>query len=144
MSDKLSGRLFFDTNLFVYSVTEDDPEKARIATGLIRRALATQKGAVSHQVVQEFFNLAVRRFARPMSLADCNDYLNTVFRPMLRVHSSIALYTEALALQSRYRLSWYDSLIVCASIEAECELLYSEDMQHGQRFGALRIQNPFL
>jgi predicted nucleic acid-binding protein len=67
-----------------------------------------------------------------------------VFLPLLRVHSSAALYGEALALQSRYRLSWYDSLIVCAAMQAECGILYSEDMQHGQRFGTLQIQNPFL
>jgi predicted nucleic acid-binding protein len=79
-----------------------------------------------------------------MSVQDGNDYLDTVFRPMLRVHSSPALYARALALHSRYRLSWYDSLIVCAAIEAECGILYSEDLQHGQRFETLQIQNPFL
>jgi predicted nucleic acid-binding protein len=140
----LADKFFLDTNLFVYSVTVDDPGKARTATALIRRALATQKGVVSYQVVQEFFNLALKRFVRRMNFADCNDYLNTVFCPMLRVHSSARLYTEALALQGRHQLSWYDSLIVCAAIEAECAILYSEDMQHGQRFGALQIQNPFL
>jgi predicted nucleic acid-binding protein len=140
----MADKFFLDTNIFVYSVTDDDARKCQLATALIRRALSTQKGVVSYQVVQEFFNLALKRFARPMSLADCNDYLNTVFCPMLRVHSSTTLYTEALALQRRYRLSWYDALIACAAIEAECTILYSEDMQHGQRFGALQIQNPFL
>jgi predicted nucleic acid-binding protein len=140
----LADSLFLDTNIFVYSVTDDSASKARVATELIRRALASQKGVVSYQVVQEFFNLALKRFARTMSLADCIDHLDTVFRPMLRVHSSIALYTEALALQNRFRLSWYDSLIVSAALHAECTILYSEDMQHGQRFGALQIQNPFL
>jgi predicted nucleic acid-binding protein len=49
-----------------------------------------------------------------------------------------------LHLQSRYRLSWYDSLIVAAAIQAQCKLLLTEDLQHGQRFGDLRIENPFL
>lgn len=140
----MADRFFFDTNLFIYSMTDDDPVKARIASALIRRALAAQKGAVSYQVVQEFFNLALKRFARPMSTAECREYLETVLRPMLRVHSSVELYSEALALKNRYKLSWYDSLIVCAAIEAECTILYSEDMQHGQRFGTLEIRNPFL
>jgi predicted nucleic acid-binding protein len=140
----LADRFFLDTNLFVYSVTVDDPGKARLATTLIRRAVSTQKGVVSYQVVQEFFNLALKRFAHRMNTADCNDYFETVFRPILRIHSSAGLFTEALALQSRYQLSWYDSLIVCAAIEAECTILYSEDMQHGQRFGTLEIRNPFL
>jgi predicted nucleic acid-binding protein len=63
---------------------------------------------------------------------------------MLRVHSSQALYSEGLALQSRYRMSWYDALIVCAAQQAGCNTLYSEDLQHGQRFGSLRVVNPFL
>jgi predicted nucleic acid-binding protein len=144
MSAQVADKFFLDTNLFVYSVTVDDPGKSRLATALIRRALSTQKGVVSYQIVQEFFNLALKRFARPMSLADCDDYLTTVFRPLLRVHSSTALYTEALAMHNRYRLSWYDSLIACAAMQAECAILYSEEMQHGQRLGTLQIQNPFL
>ena len=139
----MSDKFFLDTNVFVYSVTEDDAAKAQLATKLIRKTLETQKGVVSYQVVQEFFHLAIRKFQKQMPIADRDAYLSAVFQPMLRVHSSVALYTEALALQSRYRLSWYDSLIVCAAIQAECAILYSEDMQHGQRFGALQIQNPF-
>jgi predicted nucleic acid-binding protein len=139
----LTDRFFLDTNIFVYSVTADDARKARIATDLVRRALASQKGVVSYQVVQEFFNLAIRRFTHPMKLSDCSEYLNTVFRPILRVHSSTTLFSEAMAMQGRYKLSWYDSLIVASAIQAECAVLYSEDLQHGQRFGDLQIQNPF-
>jgi predicted nucleic acid-binding protein len=49
-----------------------------------------------------------------------------------------------LRIQARSRLSWYDSLIVGAAIQAECELLLTEDLQHGQRFEALQVVNPFL
>ena len=79
-----------------------------------------------------------------MRLAEAEQYLATVFRPLWAIHSSHALYAEALHLRNRYRLSWYDSLIVAGAIEAECSVLYSEDMQHGQEFGDLRIENPFL
>lgn len=140
----MADRFFLDTNLFIYSMTDDDPAKAQITTALIRRAVSTQKGAISYQVIQEFCNTALKRFARPMSTAECGKYIETVLRPMLHVHSSVGLFTEALAFKSRYKLSWYDSLIVCAAIEAECRVLYSEDMQHGHRFGAIEIQNPFL
>jgi predicted nucleic acid-binding protein len=140
----LAGRFFLDTNIFVYSVTDDDQAKAKRATALIRSGIAAQKGVVSYQVVQEFFNLALKRLARRMSTPECGEYLETVFRPMLRVQSSVALLNDALALQSRFKLSWYDSLIVCAALEAECGILYSEDMQHGQLFGPLEIRNPFL
>ena len=70
-------------------------------------------------------------------------YLSTVFRPLLAVHSSVALFGDAIRLQKRYRLSWYDSLIVAAAQQSNCDILYTEDMQDGQQFGDLLIQNPF-
>jgi predicted nucleic acid-binding protein len=140
----MSGRCFLDTNIFIYSIDRRDLVKELKAAELIRESLRSLKGVVSFQVVQEFFNVASRRLVAPMSIESAQLYLERVFQPMLRVHSSAGLYSEALAFQSRHKLSWYDSLIVCAAIEAECVTLYSEDMQHGQRFGSLEIRNPFL
>jgi predicted nucleic acid-binding protein len=140
----MSDRYFLDTNIFVYSFDQSAAVKAQKATNLIREALTTQKGVISYQVVQEFFNVALRRFSQPMQVADAEQYLGTVFRPLLSVHSSQALYVEALHLQTQSGLSWYDSLIVSAAIQTQCNLLYTEDLQHGQRFGSLQVRNPFL
>ena len=138
------SRVFLDTNIFVYSFDRSAPAKARRAAQLIREALTTQKGVISFQVVQEFFNVALKRFSQPMQPADAGQYLIAVFRPLLAVHSSQALYAEALFLHAQSKLSWYDSLIVSAAIQARCEILFSEDLQHGQRFGSLQVKNPFL
>ena len=140
----MPGRFFLDTNIFVYSFDRNAAAKSRRAEQLIRTALKTQKGIVSYQVVQEFFNVALQRFTKPMKADEAEQYFGTVFRPLLSIHSSPSLYLEAIHLQGRYRLPWYDSLIVAAAIQAQCELLLTEDLQHGQRFGDLRIENPFL
>ena len=140
----MNDRFFLDTNIFVYCFDRTAPAKARRALQLIRTAVETRKGIVSYQVVQEFFNVALRRFAQPMAISDAEQYLSTVFRPLLAIHSSPALYGEALRLSARLRLSWYDSLIVAAAIEGKCTILYSEDLQSGQRIGDLEIKNPFL
>lgn len=140
----MSDRFFLDTNVFVYSFDHSSPAKARHAMQLIRQGVATRKGVVSYQVVQEFLNIALRRFDRPMTLADAEQYLSTIFRPLLAVQSSQALFTEALRLTDKHHLSWYDSLIVAAAIESKCPVLYSEDLQHGQRFGSVEVINPFL
>jgi predicted nucleic acid-binding protein len=132
-----------DTNIFVYSHDERSPEKAKTATELIRNAAARRAGVVSYQVVQEFFNVVLKKAATPMRHDDAQQYLATVFRPLLAVHSSATLISEAIQLQGKHRLSWYDSLIVAAAMEAKCSVLYSEDLQHGQRFGNLTIKNPF-
>jgi predicted nucleic acid-binding protein len=140
----MSDRFFLDTNIFVYSFDQSAPAKARRAAQLIRDALTTQKGIISYQVVQEFFNVALKRFLQPMQAADAGQYLSTVFRPLLAVHSSQALYGEALHLHVLRGVSWYDALIVSAAIQARCEILFSEDLPHGQRFGSLQVRNPFL
>ena len=140
----MSDRFFLDTNIFVYSFEQSAVAKAQISAQLIRQALTTQKGVISYQVVQEFFNVALRKFSQPMQATDAEQYLSTVFRPLLAVHSSPALYVEALHLHAQRGLSWYDSLIVSAAIQTQCELLYKEDLQHGQRFGTLQVRNPFL
>jgi len=139
----MSGRFFLDTNIFVYSFDASSPKKSAQSTKLIRSAIETRGGIVSYQVVQEFFNVALRRFAKPLSSADAEQYLLTTFRPLLSVHSSPALYGEALRIGARYRLAWYDSLIVASAIEGQCSVLYSEDFQDGQQFGSVVISNPF-
>jgi len=139
----MNDRFFLDTNIFVYSFDRSAPAKSRKAKQLIRSALTTQKGIVSYQVVQEFFNVALRKFSSPMAMADAEQYLGTVFRPLLGVHSSQALYGDALRIQTNSGFAWYDSLIVAAALQAKCDLLYTEDLQHNRRFGELRIANPF-
>ena len=140
----MSARFFLDTNIFVYSFDRSSDTKDRRAVQLIRQAVTTRKGIISYQVVQEFFNVALRRFAQPMTAPEAEQYLSAVFRPLLAIQSSPVLISEALRLTARHRLSWYDSLIVAAATEGGCGVLYSEDLQHGQRFGDLRIENPFL
>jgi len=140
----MSGRFFLDTNVFVYSFDPRDSKKRGKAEELITEAVKSRRGTVSYQVVQEFLHLALRRFASPLTIVEAEQYLGTTFRPLLIVHSSLALYAQALHVQGRYRLSWYDSLIVAAAIEAGCDILYSEDLQDGQKFGATQVRNPFV
>ena len=140
----MNGKFFLDTNIFVYSFDKNSVVKLRRARQLVGRAVATRAGVVSYQVVQEFFNVALRKFTQPMTLDEAEQYLNAVFRPLTAINSSLALYGEALELTRKYRLSWYDSLIVAAAMEAQCNVLYSEDLQHGQKIGGLHIENPFL
>src|SRR4030081_3415382 len=140
----MSDRFFLDTNLFVYTFDAKAPAKAKKAAHLIRRAADAGEGIISYQVVQEFFNVALRRFPQPMRVAEAEQYLITVLRPLLAVHSSPAIYFEALRIAEKHRMSWYDPLIIAAALEGQCEKLYSEDFQHGQKIEALRIENPFV
>jgi predicted nucleic acid-binding protein len=140
----MNGRSFLDTNIFVYHIDFEAPKaKKTVASLLIREALTRHSSVVSYQVIQEFLAVAVRKFPSSVTVPDARRYLETVLKPMLAVHSSVELFHEALDIQSRYQLSWYDSLIVAAAAEANCSVLYTEDLQHGAKINGVRIENPF-
>jgi Predicted nucleic-acid-binding protein, contains PIN domain len=118
-------------------------KKKDLAAELVDRAIGSGKGVVRCQVIQGFFSVAFRRFTPKMTFAEAEQYLAATFHPLLVVHSSYSLHMEALALSRRNSLSWHDSLIVASASESQCRVLHSEDLQEGQAFGNLKIQNPF-
>jgi predicted nucleic acid-binding protein len=140
----MSAEFFLDTNIFVYSFDPHSPREAQVALDLIHRAVKMRRGMVSYQIVQEFCNLALRRFEPPMTHSEAKQYITAVFDPIFVVPPSSNLYVRALDIHGEHGLSWYDALIVTAAIEAGCGILYTEDLQHGQRFGSLQVRNPFL
>lgn len=137
--------VFFDTNIFVYAFLATEARKRETAINLVEANLASAQGCVSYQVIQEFANVARKKFAVGMSTADCKAFIEAALQPMNRVASSTALVYSALALQDELRYSFYDSLVIAAALQAGAGTLYSEDLQHAQRVrGLLRIVNPFL
>jgi predicted nucleic acid-binding protein len=140
----MSDKYFLDTNIFVYSLDPVDPRKARIAEELVTRGVGSRMGVISYQVVQEFMNVSLRQFRAAMTVTELELYFFKVLLPMMTIPSSSGLFLEGLRLQAAGQFAWYDSLIIAAALQGGCKVLYSEDMQHGRRFGDLVIQNPFL
>jgi len=140
----MSAKFFLDTNILVYAFGQSFPEKAKIAQLLITDGAADKQAIISYQVVQEFINVALRGFRQVIVKSDLESFVLKALFPMMAISSSPALMIEALRLQSKDQLAWYDSLIVAAAMQGRCKILYSEDLQHDRRFGDLIIQNPFL
>ena len=132
---------FIDTNVFVYLFDETNAEKCRIAEGLIQQALENGNGCISYQVVQETTNIVTRKLKA--SPDEARSLLDNVLEPLWRVNPTRALYRRGLELQSRYKFSFYDSLIIAAALDAGCKTLYTEDLQHGQQVEGVTIVNPF-
>lgn len=138
----MSAEVFLDTNIFVYSVSELEPQKAAVARAVIGE-FGGGRGAISYQVVQEFCNVVLNKAATQMRPSDLHAYFEVVFRPLLAVESSLELFREGMSIRERFGVAWYDALIVAAAQAAGCRWLCSEDFQHGQRFGRLQVRNPF-
>ena len=135
---------FIDSNVFVYLFDETDDRKRGMAERIVEAGLQANSASISYQVVQETLNVITGpKLATPMSVEDAGSFMEEVLAPLWRVSPSPALYQKALDVRSRYRYSFYDSLIIAAALEAGCTRLYSEDMQHGQKIERLTIQNPF-
>ena len=138
------GVVFLDTNIFVYAFLASEPRKRAKAVELIEACLGSGRGCVSYQVVQEFANVARKKFATCLSASDCKAFIDAAMQPLNRVASSTALVHSALGLQDELRYSFYDCLMVAAALQSGADTLYTEDLQHWQLVrGTLRIVNPF-
>jgi len=140
----MKDKYFIDTNIFVYTFDLRNKNKRNIAHDLIRKALSSQKGCISYQVVQEFLNVSLKKFEKPLTLQDCQYYLNTVLDPLCEVYAGIGLFMNALDISDRWKYSFYDSLIISAALSSKCRILYSEDLHHQQKIQDLEIINPFI
>jgi predicted nucleic acid-binding protein len=130
-----ASEVFFDTNVLLYLVS-GDPRKADLA-----EALVAAGGVISVQVLNEFASVASRRLA--MHPLEIREVLSAV-RAVCTVKTlCVPTHDLALDLLERFRLSFYDGLIVASAVLASCSILYSEGMQDGQRIESLTIRNPF-
>jgi predicted nucleic acid-binding protein len=127
---------FLDTNILVYA--QETGTKAGISQNLV-----AQGGTISVQVLNELANVLRKKKGRSWSDIELVlDDIDNVFDPALPLTTKTN--RAALALARDHGISFYDALIVAAAIEAGCDTLFTEDMQHGSTIGGLAVVNPFL
>ena len=129
--------------MLVYAYDRAAGAKRELARNLVESLWNEGRGVLSTQVLQEFY-VNVRRKARPpLSQEEARalvaDYL--VWDPIVNDGATVL---EAVDVGHRYQLSLWDALIVVASWKGGASVLYSEDLNHGQRFGSVQVLNPFL
>ena len=139
----MNDKTFFDTNILVYLFDRSDPVKSEKAVRLLRTKAEEKSGCISYQVLNEFFNVAFRRFPQPITTAEARLLLMNILGTYELVQSSHAILERAFLLRERSNFHWYDCLIVAAALEADCTILYTEDLQHGQKIDQLVVVNPF-
>jgi len=134
-------RCFFDTNVLVYSRDPDDAAKRAHARALIEKSIEEESFVVSTQVLVEFYATSVRR--RLLGPAQALELIR-FWGGHDTVPHTPDLVIRGLELHQAHSLSVWDGLIVQAALDARCDVLFSEDLQHGRRFGDLEVANPFL
>lgn len=135
-------RPFFDTNILIYSVDRDETVRSGPAGELIETHLVRGKGAISVQVLREFYS-ASRRLGSPLSDEQAREMVDyfTTFRTL---SEDIGMVLGAVRRTGELSISFWDALIVEAALKSGADRLFTEDMQHGQIIEGMRVENPFL
>ncbi len=129
-------KAFLDTNILVYAQEAG-------ARGDVARELVADGGMISVQILNELASVLSRKLKRDWSeVAAVLEDVRAALDDPLPV--TLPLHLSALEFARDHNVPFYDGLILAAAIEAGCETLYSEDFQHGRRFGDCTIVNPFL
>jgi predicted nucleic acid-binding protein len=135
--------VFVDTNVLLYSEDAADPVKHRAARDWLRALWLRRRGRVSTQVLNEFYVNATRKLKPAMPSGDARAEVRRYQRwqPWVVDHATVE---TAWAIESRFRLNYWDALMVAAAQQQGCTLLLTEDLQHDQQVDSVRIVNPFL
>ena len=138
----MTGPVFVDTNVLVYLHSDSEPEKKVRADDWITRLVRRRAGRLSSQVLQELYSVLTRRVQPALAASRAQSIVRdlTTWRP---VSIDRAVLERAWLMEERHALSWWDALIVAAAQACECKVLLTEDLQHGQKFGAVRVIDPF-
>jgi len=138
----MSGKYFADTNILVYAFDGSATEKQQIAQQLLDDFGGNGMLVLSTQVLQEFFVISTRKLAKPLPIGDAYELIRQ-FSLYPLVQLSPELILRAISRTRDDAFSFWDSLIVEAALQANCDVLFSEDMQDGRKIGSLVIRNPF-
>lgn len=134
--------VFVDTNLLVYARDTSDPTKHARAAEWMRHLWETGDGRLSIQVLQEYYVTVTRKLrpglSKDAARADVQDL--SAWRPAAIDVESLEV---AWSIEDRFGLSFWDSLIVAAAHVAGCEVILTEDLQHGMDLDGVRVVDPF-
>jgi predicted nucleic acid-binding protein len=138
---ELEAFVFVDSSVLLYAVDEADRKKQQAAREWRAELWKSRRGRVSFQVLGEFYVNAVRKqpSAREEARAEIRDLL--AWNPVV---ADAAQLERGWKIQDRYRLSYWDALIVAAAKAASCRYLLTEDLQAGQELDGIEVVNPFL
>lgn len=138
----MTARIFVDTNVFVYAKQAGAPTKQSLAARWLERLWEAESGRTSVQVLNEYYTTLTRKIQPALPPAEAWDDVRSLMawnpQPLDR-----ELVHRGREIEQRYRLNWWDSLIVAAAQLQNCVILLTEDMQDRAVFGGVTVRNPF-
>jgi predicted nucleic acid-binding protein len=139
MSD---DRVFLDSNVLVYAYDASAGAKWETARSLVADLWASGSGVLSTQVLQEFYVNVTKKIPKPLSRAVAKTVISDLLKWDVVINDGSTVL-EAIDLQEKRRISFWDSMIIQAAIRGRAKWLFSEDLSDGEVFDGVEIRNPF-
>jgi predicted nucleic acid-binding protein len=137
----MNGRTFVDTNVLIYAHDIDARTKHETAKGILRDLWSRRAGALSTQVLQEFYVNVTRKIASPLSKPSARAVVDSYV--VWCVDTTPAEISAAFRIEDESRIGFWDALIIAAARKAGADRILSEDLNAGQIISGVRIENPF-
>jgi predicted nucleic acid-binding protein len=138
----MSAPDFLDTNVLVYAYDVSHPKKQRVAQSLVGRAVAGEM-VISAQVLAEFSVTLLSKIAPPVSAKDLLVLLDAL-GPIRVITPDSDLVRRGVEAHAKYGVHFYDGLIIAAAERAGSARIWSEDLNAGQKYFGVAVENPFL
>jgi predicted nucleic acid-binding protein len=139
----MSDRFFVDTNILMYAHDKDSGAKHEKAKDVVEQLWRNRSGVLSTQVLQELAVNLRRKARKPLDATATREVIADYMTWHVVINGSESIL-EALDIEKRYQISFWDALIVQAAQTSGAEVLYSEDLASGQQYGSLRVVNPLV
>jgi len=138
----MNGKVFLDTNILVYAHDLDAGMKHTVAVQIVKDMWEKRLGALSTQVLQEFYVTITKKIGSPVSLFEAREIIRTYASWGIRENTSTSVI-RASEIEDKYHISFWDALIVVAACEAKVDKILTEDLRSGQIIEGILIENPF-
>lgn len=135
------SKIFIDTNIFVYTLDGHDREKQATERSIVKNAVESQLPVISTQVLQEFYSASTTKLKIDPLIA--KNIVHSLGN-MEIVPIDLNMIEQGIDISILFHFSFWDALIIAAAEQANCTIIFSEDMNSGQTVRGVRIVNPFL
>jgi predicted nucleic acid-binding protein len=139
----MNGKAFIDTNILICAHDRSAGQRHALTEALLERLWHEKRGVLSTQVLQEFCVNARRKSAKPIDMEELRETIRDFLGWQIVVNSAESVL-RALEIEVRCQISFWDAMIVQSAESARCEVLYSEDLSHGQEYEGVLVINPFV
>jgi len=136
-------KAFFDTNILAYEFDKSEHRKQALVVDLINEWRPSGRMIISTQVLQELYVVLTQKL-KPALKEEIAEEIIQNYSKLDIVIIDPSLILNGIGIKRKYKISFWDALIVAAAQRAGCKILFTEDLSHGMEIAGIEIVNPFF